>query len=52
MKVIASLFIRLETLLQTHPQKKITSDTGYDQQKRIVYVPTSKGRSDVAYNLK
>ena len=43
---------RIETLLETHPQKKNTADIGYDQQKRIVYVPTFNGRSVVAYNLK
>lgn len=43
---------RIETLLETHQQKKNTADIGYDQQKRIVYVPTFNGRSVVAYNLK
>ena len=43
---------RIETLLETHPQKKNTADIGYDQQKRIVYVPTFNGKSVVAYNLK
>ena len=42
----------IETLLETHPQKKNTADIGFDQQKRIVYVPTFNGRSVVAYNLK
>jgi hypothetical protein len=43
---------RIETLLETHPQKKNTADIGYDQQKRIVYVPTFNGKSVVAYRLK
>ena len=43
---------RIETLLETHPQKKNTADIGYDQQKKIVYVPTFNGKSVVAYNLK
>jgi len=43
---------RVETLLETHPQKKNTADIGYDQQKRIVYVPTFNGKSVVAYSLK
>jgi hypothetical protein len=43
---------RIETLLETHPQKKNTADIGYDPQKRIVYVPTFNGKSVVAYNLK
>lgn len=43
---------RVETLLETHQQKKNTADIGYDQQKRILYVPTFNGKSVVAYNLK
>ena len=43
---------KVETLLETHPQKKNTADIGYDQQKRILYVPTFNGKSIVAYNLK
>ena len=43
---------RIETLLETHQQKKNTADIGYDQQKRIVYVPTFNGKSVVAYSLK
>ncbi|HET9744117.1 MAG TPA: ATP-binding protein [Chitinophagaceae bacterium] len=43
---------RVETLLETHQLKKNTADIGYDQQKRIVYVPTFNGKSVVAYRLK
>lgn len=43
---------RVETLLESHQQKKNTADIGYDQQKRILYVPTFNGKSVVAYNLK
>lgn len=43
---------RIETLLETHPQKKNTADIGYDQQKRILYVPTFNAKTVVAYNLK
>src|SRR6185503_1819307 len=42
----------IETLLETHEQKKNTADIGYDKQKRILYVPTFNGKSVVAYNLK
>ena len=43
---------RVETLLETHPQKKNTADIGYDPEKRIIYVPTFNSKSVVAYNLK
>jgi hypothetical protein len=43
---------RVETLLETHQQKKNTADIGYDQQKRVLYVPTFNGKSVVAYGLK
>ena len=43
---------RVETLLETHSQKKNTADIGYDQQKRILYVPTFNAKTIVAYNLK
>lgn len=43
---------RVETLLETHQQKKNTADIGYDQQKRIVYVPTFNAKTVVAYRLK
>jgi len=41
-----------ETLLETYQQKKNTADIGYDQQKRIVYVPTFNAKTIVAYSLK
>ena len=43
---------RVETLLETHEQKKNTADIGYDTQKRIVYVPTFNAKTVVAYSLK
>jgi len=43
---------RVETLLETHQQKKNTADLGYDQQKRILYVPTFNAKTVVAYSLK
>lgn len=43
---------RVETLLETHPQKKNTADIGYDPVKRIVYVPTFNAKTVVAYRLK
>lgn len=43
---------RVETLLETHEQKKNTADIGYDAQKRIVYVPTFNAKTVVAYSLK
>jgi hypothetical protein len=43
---------RIETLLETHEQKKNTADIGYDQQKRILYVPTFNAKTVVAYSLK
>ena len=42
---------RVETLLETQ-QKKNTADIGYDQQKRILYVPTFNAKTIMAYNLK
>ncbi len=43
---------RVETLLETHEQKKNTADIGYDQQKRILYVPTFNAKTVVSYRLK
>jgi hypothetical protein len=43
---------RVETLLETQQQKKNTADIGYDQQKRILYVPTFNAKTVVAYSLK
>jgi len=42
----------VETLLDTHEEKKNTADIGYDPAKRIVYVPTFSGKQVVAYKLK
>ncbi len=43
---------RVETLLDTHVEKKNTADIGYDPAKRIIYVPTFFGKQVVAYQLK
>jgi sugar lactone lactonase YvrE len=42
---------KVETLLETQPQKINTADIGYDPDKRIVYVPTFNGKTVVAYRL-
>ena len=41
-----------ELLLDTHTEKKNTADIGYDQVKKIVYVPTFFDKRVVAYQLK
>lgn len=41
-----------ETLLDTHEQKKNTADIGFDQAKKIVYVPSFNGKTVAAYQLK
>ncbi|HVF96522.1 MAG TPA: hypothetical protein VM871_04340 [Flavisolibacter sp.] len=41
----------VETLLETHQQKKNTADIGYDPAKRILYVPTFFGKTVAAYKL-
>lgn len=43
---------RIETLLETYQQKKNTADIGYDQLKKILYVPTFNAKTVVAYSLK
>jgi hypothetical protein len=43
---------RVETLLETHQQKKNTADIGYDAQKKIVYVPTFNAKTVAAYSLR
>jgi hypothetical protein len=42
----------VETLLDTHLEKKNTADIGFDARKRIVYVPTFNAKTVVAYQLK
>jgi hypothetical protein len=42
----------IETLLDTHGEKKNTADIGYDPAQRIVYVPTFNAKTIVAYRLK
>jgi hypothetical protein len=43
---------KIETLLDTHADKKNTADIGYDPVKKIVYVPTFNAKTVVAYQLK
>jgi hypothetical protein len=43
---------QIETLLDTHLEKKNTADIGYDAGKRIIYVPTFNAKTVVAYRLK
>lgn len=43
---------RIETLLDTHLEKKNTADIGYDRDKNIVYVPTFNAKRVTAYRLK
>jgi hypothetical protein len=42
---------KVETMLDTSPQKKNTADIGYDPVKRIIYVPTFFGKTVSAYKL-
>jgi DNA-binding beta-propeller fold protein YncE len=42
---------KIETMLDTSPQKKNTADIGYDPLKKIVYVPTFFGKTVAAYSL-
>ena len=41
----------VETLLETHADKVNTADIGYDQEKRILYVPTFNARKVVLYKV-
>ena len=41
-----------ETLLDAHTEKMNTADIGYDQAKRILYVPTFNAKKIIAYRLK
>ncbi|MEO8765001.1 MAG: ATP-binding protein [Ginsengibacter sp.] len=41
----------IETLLDTHLEKKNTADIGYDPAKRIIYVPTFNAKTVAAYHL-
>lgn len=43
---------KVETLLDTHLEKKNTADIGYDPEKKILYVPTFNAKTVVAYSLK
>jgi len=41
----------VETLLDTHDKKMNTADIGFDQAKRILYVPTFNAKKIIAYHL-
>jgi hypothetical protein len=43
---------QIETMLDTHVEKRNTADIGYDPVKRIVYVPTFNAKTIAAYQLK
>jgi DNA-binding beta-propeller fold protein YncE len=43
---------KVETLLDTHLEKRNTADIGYDPVKKIVYVPTFNAKTVAAYQLK
>jgi hypothetical protein len=43
---------KVETLLETHDQKRNTADIGYDPAKKMVYVPTFLAKTVSAYQLK
>ena len=43
---------RVETLLDTHLEKKNTADIGFDPVTRIIYVPTFNAKTVTAYQLK
>ncbi len=42
----------VDTLLDTHLEKKNTADIGYDPVRGIIYVPTFNAKTVVAYRLK
>jgi hypothetical protein len=42
---------QFEQILDTHAEKKNTADIGYDQEKKILYVPTFFDKRIVAYQL-
>jgi sugar lactone lactonase YvrE len=42
----------VETLLDTHLERKNTADIGYDPKSKTVYVPTFNAKTVVAYGLK
>ena len=43
---------QVETLLDSHTEKMNTADIGFDQAKRILYVPTFNAKKIIAYRLK
>lgn len=43
---------KVQTLLDTHLEKRNTADIGFDPVKRIIYVPTFNAKTVAAYQLK
>ena len=43
---------KVDTILDTHNEKRNTADIGYDPVKKIVYVPTFNAKTVAAYQLK
>ena len=43
---------KVDTILDTHLEKRNTADIGYDPVKKIVYVPTFNAKTVAAYQLK
>jgi len=42
---------KVETLLDTHAEKKNAADIGYDKKNKIIYVPSFNGNTVAAYKL-
>ncbi|GAB3349398.1 ATP-binding protein [Arachidicoccus ginsenosidivorans] len=42
---------KVETLLDTHTEKKNAADIGYDQKNKIIYIPSFNGNTVAAYKL-
>ncbi len=43
---------KVDTILDTHLEKRNTADIGYDPVKKIIYVPTFNAKTVAAYQLK
>lgn len=42
---------KVQTLLETHADKKNTADIGYDKRNKIIYIPSFNGKTVAAYKL-
>jgi DNA-binding beta-propeller fold protein YncE len=42
---------KVETLLDTHTEKKNAADIGYDKKNKIIYIPSFNGNTVAAYKL-